>query len=209
MGFHSTGMPIKACADKLVNGVKLFGQNFERYADEDAEEDKQILRLHQLPTMRMLRNSQRGCAQLAQPVGLRSNIRPRVQTSLGPPILGRELSDITIYMAYYTIAHYLHKISLARIRVWLVSRQSRRLMKSRSMFLLDESLMTRLSRKAGFRKKPSHRCEENSNTGIRWTSWYLEKISFLTILHSSSTFILQSSHRNIGLRVSVRTATYS
>ena len=40
MGFHCTGMPIKACADKLVNEVKLFGQNFEKYSDEDALEDK-------------------------------------------------------------------------------------------------------------------------------------------------------------------------
>lgn len=31
MGFHCTGMPIKACADKLVNEVKMFGQNFEGY----------------------------------------------------------------------------------------------------------------------------------------------------------------------------------
>jgi leucyl-tRNA synthetase len=40
LGFHCTGMPIKACADKLINEVKLFGQNFERYSDEDAEDDK-------------------------------------------------------------------------------------------------------------------------------------------------------------------------
>lgn len=40
MGFHCTGMPIKACADKLVNEIKLFGQNFERYSDEGAIEDK-------------------------------------------------------------------------------------------------------------------------------------------------------------------------
>ena len=31
MGFHCTGMPIKACADKLINEVKMFGQNFEGY----------------------------------------------------------------------------------------------------------------------------------------------------------------------------------
>jgi leucyl-tRNA synthetase len=40
LGFHCTGMPIKACADKLINEVKLFGQNFERYTDEDAADDK-------------------------------------------------------------------------------------------------------------------------------------------------------------------------
>jgi leucyl-tRNA synthetase len=34
-------MPIKACADKLINEVKLFGQNFERYKeDEEVLEDK-------------------------------------------------------------------------------------------------------------------------------------------------------------------------
>lgn len=40
MGFHCTGMPIKACADKLINEIKLFGENFEGYTDEDAAEDK-------------------------------------------------------------------------------------------------------------------------------------------------------------------------
>ena len=37
LGFHCTGMPIKACADKLVREVELFGQNFENY-DADLEE---------------------------------------------------------------------------------------------------------------------------------------------------------------------------
>lgn len=35
MGYHCTGMPIKACADKLINEIKLFGQNFERYDPEE------------------------------------------------------------------------------------------------------------------------------------------------------------------------------
>jgi leucyl-tRNA synthetase len=34
LGFHCTGMPIKACADKLVDEVKMFGKNFERYQEE-------------------------------------------------------------------------------------------------------------------------------------------------------------------------------
>ena len=37
LGYHCTGMPIKACADKLVNEVAMFGKNFERYKEEDAE----------------------------------------------------------------------------------------------------------------------------------------------------------------------------
>ncbi|EHK98238.1 putative Leucyl-tRNA synthetase, cytoplasmic [Glarea lozoyensis 74030] len=40
MGFHCTGMPIKACADKLVNEIKLFGQEFERYKEEEDEDEK-------------------------------------------------------------------------------------------------------------------------------------------------------------------------
>ena len=35
MGFHCTGMPIKACADKLVNEVKMFGQDFSGYKEEE------------------------------------------------------------------------------------------------------------------------------------------------------------------------------
>lgn len=37
LGFHCTGMPIKACADKLRDEVKLFGQNFEGYKEEEEE----------------------------------------------------------------------------------------------------------------------------------------------------------------------------
>ncbi|KAJ6126706.1 hypothetical protein N7523_002318 [Penicillium sp. IBT 18751x] len=35
LGFHCTGMPIKACADKLRDEVKWFGQNFEGYKEEE------------------------------------------------------------------------------------------------------------------------------------------------------------------------------
>ena len=37
LGFHCTGMPIKACADKLVEEVQKFGKNFERYKEEDEQ----------------------------------------------------------------------------------------------------------------------------------------------------------------------------
>ncbi|KAF2871129.1 leucyl-tRNA synthetase-like protein [Massariosphaeria phaeospora] len=40
MGFHCTGMPIKAFADKLVNEMELFGKNFEGYTEEVAAEDE-------------------------------------------------------------------------------------------------------------------------------------------------------------------------
>ena len=35
LGFHCTGMPIKACADKLTEDVRKFGKNFERFKDAD------------------------------------------------------------------------------------------------------------------------------------------------------------------------------
>ncbi|KAL1297937.1 hypothetical protein AAFC00_006450 [Neodothiora populina] len=34
-GYHCTGMPIKACADKLVREIEMFGQNFENCPVED------------------------------------------------------------------------------------------------------------------------------------------------------------------------------
>ena len=37
LGFHCTGMPIKACADKLINEQKKFGKNFEGYNEEESE----------------------------------------------------------------------------------------------------------------------------------------------------------------------------
>jgi leucyl-tRNA synthetase len=40
MGFHCTGMPIKACADKLANEIQLFGKNFEGYSEVDSLADK-------------------------------------------------------------------------------------------------------------------------------------------------------------------------
>lgn len=35
LGFHCTGMPIKACADKLVDDVKKFGKDFSGYKEEE------------------------------------------------------------------------------------------------------------------------------------------------------------------------------
>ena len=37
LGFHCTGMPIKACADKLIEDVRKFGKNFENYDEEEEE----------------------------------------------------------------------------------------------------------------------------------------------------------------------------
>ena len=40
-GYHCTGMPIKACADKLVREIEMFGQEFERCpVDEVAEPEE-------------------------------------------------------------------------------------------------------------------------------------------------------------------------
>lgn len=36
-GYHCSGMPIKACADKLTREIEMFGKNFERFVDGDAE----------------------------------------------------------------------------------------------------------------------------------------------------------------------------
>ena len=40
-GFHCTGMPIKACADKLVREIEMFGQNFERCPLNEVEVSKE------------------------------------------------------------------------------------------------------------------------------------------------------------------------
>ncbi|KAI8930113.1 hypothetical protein BC831DRAFT_508563 [Entophlyctis helioformis] len=45
-GFHVTGMPIKACADKLKHEVAMFGPDFAGYKDDDQENalpDKEVL----------------------------------------------------------------------------------------------------------------------------------------------------------------------
>jgi leucyl-tRNA synthetase len=38
-GYHCTGMPIKACADKLVREVEMFGPNFEGFKEEEIDGD--------------------------------------------------------------------------------------------------------------------------------------------------------------------------
>lgn len=38
LGFHCTGMPIKACADKLVGDIREFGEAFEDYEEDEVEE---------------------------------------------------------------------------------------------------------------------------------------------------------------------------
>ena len=53
LGFHCTGMPIKACADKLVREIEMFGENFEKYKEEslaDAEQPNRIPALTQSET---------------------------------------------------------------------------------------------------------------------------------------------------------------
>ena len=35
-GYHCTGMPIKACADKLVNEIAMFGRDFQGYKSEES-----------------------------------------------------------------------------------------------------------------------------------------------------------------------------
>ncbi|KAI9677845.1 MAG: cytosolic leucyl tRNA synthetase [Trizodia sp. TS-e1964] len=39
LGFHCTGLPIKACADKLVREVAMFGTEFEGYSEDAATEE--------------------------------------------------------------------------------------------------------------------------------------------------------------------------
>ncbi|KIK54623.1 hypothetical protein GYMLUDRAFT_87970 [Collybiopsis luxurians FD-317 M1] len=39
-GFHVTGLPIKASADKLVREIELFGENFERYVEPEPEPEE-------------------------------------------------------------------------------------------------------------------------------------------------------------------------
>lgn len=40
LGFHCTGMPIKACADKLIGDIEKFGKNFERFEDYQAQDEQ-------------------------------------------------------------------------------------------------------------------------------------------------------------------------
>lgn len=39
VGYHCTGMPIKSSADKLIREMEMFGENFEKFADEAPEAD--------------------------------------------------------------------------------------------------------------------------------------------------------------------------
>lgn len=48
--FHATGMPIKACADKLVNEIEMFGEEFQRYTETDAVVEEQPAAKKEDPT---------------------------------------------------------------------------------------------------------------------------------------------------------------
>lgn len=43
LGFHCTGMPIKACADKLVDEIALFGREFEEYKAEPEKTPETVI----------------------------------------------------------------------------------------------------------------------------------------------------------------------
>lgn len=47
-GFHVTGMPIKACADKLVREIEMFGKLFERYEQVDVSEQDIVVDIKEL-----------------------------------------------------------------------------------------------------------------------------------------------------------------
>src|SRR5579871_5684116 len=38
-GYHCTGMPIKACADKLVREIEMFGKDFSGYSQDDVDDE--------------------------------------------------------------------------------------------------------------------------------------------------------------------------
>lgn len=40
LGFHATGMPIRASCDKLIREVEMFGKDFSKYKDESEMEEK-------------------------------------------------------------------------------------------------------------------------------------------------------------------------
>ncbi|CAI8495635.1 unnamed protein product [Hanseniaspora opuntiae] len=42
LGFHCTGMPILACADKLKREIELFGENFENLPSEEEEKEQEL-----------------------------------------------------------------------------------------------------------------------------------------------------------------------
>ncbi|KAF8317942.1 leucyl-tRNA synthetase [Clavulina sp. PMI_390] len=42
VGFHCTGMPIKAAADKLVREIELFGEDFTGFKEEEVDEEEAV-----------------------------------------------------------------------------------------------------------------------------------------------------------------------
>ncbi|ODV88620.1 hypothetical protein CANCADRAFT_125746 [Tortispora caseinolytica NRRL Y-17796] len=50
MGFHCTGMPIKASADKLIREMELFGPNFDQNQDDDDDDGEESLEPSQSAT---------------------------------------------------------------------------------------------------------------------------------------------------------------
>jgi leucyl-tRNA synthetase len=42
LGFHATGMPIRASADKLIREVELFGKDFSKYNEEEESTEESV-----------------------------------------------------------------------------------------------------------------------------------------------------------------------
>jgi leucyl-tRNA synthetase len=82
-GYHCTGMPIKACADKLVREIELFGKNFENFKeDEEETAPKEAKAAADKTDFTKFTNVKKGKAALK---GSKSKYQFQVMLSLGIP----------------------------------------------------------------------------------------------------------------------------
>lgn len=110
LGFHCTGMPIKACADKLVNEIKMFGQNFEGYKAEEepvVEEPHKKPPTHEDPTKFVAKKGKAAAKavqvkyqfQIMQSIGIPTEeihkfADPQYWLEFFPPLCRRDLTNL-------------------------------------------------------------------------------------------------------------------
>ena len=111
MGFHCTGMPIKACADKLINEISMFGENFSGYKPEEeaaaAIEDKPAAKAKKEDLTKFTTNKSKANAktvkmkyqfQIMQAIGIPTEeihrfADPQYWLQFFPPLAKRDLNS--------------------------------------------------------------------------------------------------------------------
>lgn len=100
-GYHCSGMPIKACADKLAREVEMFGKNFERYVEVEPEEEPASER-ESVADSKTDVSKFSGSKSKAQSKTIQSKYQFQIMLSLGVPLGDiHKFADSSYWLEYF------------------------------------------------------------------------------------------------------------